>query len=167
LTRVVVCLNPWRGYRDRRRRLSAPARWWGDPSFRHRTRQRRRRPEGRRRLWRARRHIDLLLTDVLRRSRAGAGRRLGGALRGAAAICAVWQVSGTNGENAVLAHGATLAEAYWRACQQAREAGALAVDAEAAFWAQLDATPEAPAVRLVFADWLDDAGRPAAAECLR
>jgi uncharacterized protein (TIGR02996 family) len=72
----------------------------------------------------------------------------------------VWQVSGTNGENAVLAHGGTLAEAYWRACQQARAAGALAADAEAAFWAQFDATPDAPAVRLVFADWLDDNARP-------
>ena len=37
-----------------------------------------------------------------------------------------WMVSGGNGENAVNATGATLAEAYWRACVQARELGLLA-----------------------------------------
>jgi len=33
---------------------------------------------------------------------------------------AVWLVRGNNGENAVKAEGRTRAEAYWRACQQAR-----------------------------------------------
>jgi hypothetical protein len=42
----------------------------------------------------------------------------------------VWYVSGTNGENAISAHGRTRAEAYWRACCQAREVGMLAPVAE-------------------------------------
>jgi uncharacterized protein (TIGR02996 family) len=41
------------------------------------------------------------------------------------------------------------------------------VDAEGAFWAQIEAASDDPASRLVFADWLEDHGRPAAAECLR
>jgi hypothetical protein len=38
----------------------------------------------------------------------------------------VWQVDGTNGENRILATGTSQAETWWRACLQAREAGALA-----------------------------------------
>ena len=38
----------------------------------------------------------------------------------------VWLVTGANGENAVKASGRTRAEAYWRACIQAREVGVLA-----------------------------------------
>ena len=37
-----------------------------------------------------------------------------------------WAVYGTNGENVIDAAGATLEEAYWRACEQAREVGMLA-----------------------------------------
>jgi hypothetical protein len=36
-----------------------------------------------------------------------------------------WQVSGHNGENQIRASGRTLAEAYWRACQQAEAVGML------------------------------------------
>jgi hypothetical protein len=36
-----------------------------------------------------------------------------------------WQVSGSNGENRIQAQGRTLAEAYWRACQQAQAVGML------------------------------------------
>ena len=35
----------------------------------------------------------------------------------------VWQASGTNGENLLVVYGVTLAEAYWRACEQARTLG--------------------------------------------
>jgi hypothetical protein len=38
----------------------------------------------------------------------------------------VWGVSGNNGENVVIAFGKTRAEAWWRACVQAREVGMLA-----------------------------------------
>ena len=38
----------------------------------------------------------------------------------------VWYVSGSNGENALSARGRSRAEAYWRACVQAREVGMLA-----------------------------------------
>ena len=38
----------------------------------------------------------------------------------------LWLVSGSNGENAISATGKGLAEAYWRACVQAREVGLLA-----------------------------------------
>jgi hypothetical protein len=38
----------------------------------------------------------------------------------------VWCVSGCNGENSIEARGRTRAEAYWRACVQAREVGMLA-----------------------------------------
>jgi hypothetical protein len=38
----------------------------------------------------------------------------------------VWLVSGNNGENAVASTGSSRAEAYWRACVQAREVGMLA-----------------------------------------
>jgi hypothetical protein len=37
-----------------------------------------------------------------------------------------WQVTGSNGENAVLAYGSSQAEAWWRACEQARAVGMLA-----------------------------------------
>jgi hypothetical protein len=37
-----------------------------------------------------------------------------------------WQVDGTNGENRLLATGTSQAEAWWRACCQARELGMLA-----------------------------------------
>jgi hypothetical protein len=36
-----------------------------------------------------------------------------------------WQVSGGNGGNQIRASGRTLAEAYWRACQQAEAVGML------------------------------------------
>ena len=39
---------------------------------------------------------------------------------------ALWCVSGSNGENAVRAEGRTQAEAWWRACEQARAVGMLA-----------------------------------------
>ena len=38
----------------------------------------------------------------------------------------VWLVTGTNGENVVHALGRTQAEAWWRACEQARAVGMLA-----------------------------------------
>jgi hypothetical protein len=38
----------------------------------------------------------------------------------------LWLVSGSNGENVFCACGSSLAEAYWRACVQARELGLLA-----------------------------------------
>src|SRR6202035_4582523 len=37
-----------------------------------------------------------------------------------------WLVTGNNGENVLKAEGRTRAEAYWRACVQAREVGMLA-----------------------------------------
>jgi hypothetical protein len=37
----------------------------------------------------------------------------------------VWVVSGTNGENRIVAEGTTEAEAWWRACEQARAVGML------------------------------------------
>ena len=37
-----------------------------------------------------------------------------------------WLVTGNNGENVVRAEGRSRAEAYWRACVQAREVGMLA-----------------------------------------
>jgi hypothetical protein len=37
----------------------------------------------------------------------------------------LWQVDGTNGENAILARAATQAEAWHRACQQAEDVGML------------------------------------------
>jgi hypothetical protein len=33
---------------------------------------------------------------------------------------AIWPVTGSNGENTIKATGGSLAEAYWRACLQAR-----------------------------------------------
>jgi len=44
----------------------------------------------------------------------------------------VWLVSGSNGENRIEARGASRAEAYWRACCQAREVGMLAPPATGA-----------------------------------
>ena len=38
----------------------------------------------------------------------------------------VWQVTGTNGENAVVAYGRFQAAAWWGACEQARAVGMLA-----------------------------------------
>jgi hypothetical protein len=38
----------------------------------------------------------------------------------------VWQVDGANGENRLLAKGSSSAEAWWRACCQAREMGKVA-----------------------------------------
>jgi hypothetical protein len=38
----------------------------------------------------------------------------------------LWLVTGTNGDNALSATGTGRAEAWWRACVQAREAGMLA-----------------------------------------
>jgi hypothetical protein len=37
-----------------------------------------------------------------------------------------WIVSGVNGENVIEARGRTQAEAWWRACEQARAVGMLA-----------------------------------------
>jgi hypothetical protein len=37
-----------------------------------------------------------------------------------------WLVDGTNGENLLLARGASHAEAWWRACEQARALALLA-----------------------------------------
>ena len=37
----------------------------------------------------------------------------------------VWQVQGTNGENQLVAYGRTLADAYHKACEQARTLGML------------------------------------------
>jgi hypothetical protein len=45
---------------------------------------------------------------------------------GHAAFGATWQVDGTNRENALLARGATLEEAYRLACDQARAVRMLA-----------------------------------------
>ena len=45
---------------------------------------------------------------------------------GEAAFGPAWVVSGTNGENRLHATGATQAEAWWRACEQARAVGMLA-----------------------------------------
>jgi hypothetical protein len=45
---------------------------------------------------------------------------------GHAAFDEVWQVDGTNGENVLLAHGATLTEAYCLALLQTRAVGILA-----------------------------------------
>jgi hypothetical protein len=42
---------------------------------------------------------------------------------------ALWVVSGSNGENAVRAEGRAQAEAWWRACEQARAVGMLALAA--------------------------------------
>ena len=44
---------------------------------------------------------------------------------GEAATAAGWLVSGTNGENVIRAGGDTQAEAWWRACEQARAVGML------------------------------------------
>jgi hypothetical protein len=45
---------------------------------------------------------------------------------GEIATAAGWLVTDTNGENALDARGKTLAEAWWRACEQARAVGMLA-----------------------------------------
>ena len=45
---------------------------------------------------------------------------------GEACFGARWQVDGANGENRLLASGATQAQAWWRACVMAREVGMLA-----------------------------------------
>ena len=39
---------------------------------------------------------------------------------------AAWVVTGSNGENLILAEGRTQAEAWWSACSQARAVGMLA-----------------------------------------
>jgi hypothetical protein len=39
---------------------------------------------------------------------------------------AIWQVSGSNGDNLLRSEGATLEEALWRVCEQARAVGMLA-----------------------------------------
>lgn len=38
----------------------------------------------------------------------------------------IWLVTGSNGDNQIESRGRTRAEAYWRACCQAREVGMLA-----------------------------------------
>ena len=55
--------------------------------------------------------------DRLRRAGWSLGETCSGAL---------WQVDGSTGENAILATGATQAQAWWRARVLAREAGLLA-----------------------------------------
>jgi hypothetical protein len=45
---------------------------------------------------------------------------------GHAAFSATWQVDGVNGENVLIARGATLEEAYRLACVQAQAVGMLA-----------------------------------------
>ena len=45
---------------------------------------------------------------------------------GEACFGALWRVDGSNGENRLLATGATQAQAWWRACVMAREVGMLA-----------------------------------------
>src|SRR5919199_6312536 len=45
---------------------------------------------------------------------------------GEAVFGPAWSVTGTNGENRLHATGATQAEAWWRACEQARAVGLLA-----------------------------------------
>jgi hypothetical protein len=52
-------------------------------------------------------------------------RRAGWSL-GEACCGAPWRVDGANGENRLLATGATQSAAWWRACVLAREAGMLA-----------------------------------------
>src|SRR5436190_23983393 len=42
---------------------------------------------------------------------------------GEVATASGWLVTGTNGENAIHARGATQAEAWWEACEQARVVG--------------------------------------------
>jgi hypothetical protein len=44
---------------------------------------------------------------------------------GEVACGSTWVVSGTNGEHAVKAEGRTQAEAWWRACEQAKAVGML------------------------------------------
>jgi hypothetical protein len=46
-----------------------------------------------------------------------------------------WWVTGANGENLVSASGATQAEAWWRACEQARSVGMLAPARRTGGWA--------------------------------
>jgi hypothetical protein len=58
--------------------------------------------------------------DRLRR----AGWSVGDAAYGPA-HARVWQLTGANGENAVAAYGRSQAEAWWRACEQARAVGML------------------------------------------
>jgi hypothetical protein len=55
--------------------------------------------------------------DRLRRAGWSVGE-IGSAMR--------WVVSGNNGENQIRAEGRTQAEAWWRACEQARTVGMLA-----------------------------------------
>jgi hypothetical protein len=45
---------------------------------------------------------------------------------GEVAAATAWIVSGRNGENLLESRGSTQAEAWWRACQQARAVGMLA-----------------------------------------
>ena len=45
---------------------------------------------------------------------------------GGCGTAALWVVSGSNGENAARAEGRAQAEAWWRACGQARAVGMLA-----------------------------------------
>ena len=45
---------------------------------------------------------------------------------GEAAFGSAWSVTGTNGENRLHASAGTQAEAWWRACEQARGVGMLA-----------------------------------------
>jgi hypothetical protein len=49
-------------------------------------------------------------------------RRAGWPL-GETCLGALWQVAGANGENRLLAAGATQSQAWWRACVLAREVG--------------------------------------------
>ena len=60
-------------------------------------------------------------------------RRAGWSI-GEAATAAGWLVTGSNGENVIHAEGRTQAEAWWRACEQARAVGMLAPTREGERW---------------------------------
>ena len=50
---------------------------------------------------------------------------------GEAGTSAGWRVCGTNGENTIDVTAASQAEAWWRACEEARALGTLALSCEA------------------------------------
>jgi hypothetical protein len=71
-----------------------------------------------------RRTFDLPSADECHARLTAAGWSVGHVGVGAAPDVR-WLVTGTNGENRVAGRGGTLAEAYWRACRQAKAAGML------------------------------------------
>jgi hypothetical protein len=54
---------------------------------------------------------------------------------GEIATASTWVITGSNGENLLEARGATQAEAWWRACEQARAVGMLAPAGRTGRWA--------------------------------